>query len=224
MLYSMIAMVVICVFLDLRGPSTNHKLPVFVFLMLAIIGSWTFAERFDRRYASTKYRRSILIMALAWLLPVNALSVLAYYNSPDVDLFSEEEAAVASWARTETDRDALFFDTRSRVFMLVAGPRQYYWGRLAYAKQFGYPRDVMGARKQVRDNLYSDAALEPATLRALGNLVQDVYVIVRSNESPGEERFARDGDVFLRVFATAGISVWKVDRAACNRRMQTAGR
>lgn len=224
MFYSTIAMLVICIFLDLHGQSTNHKIPMFIFLMLAIIGSWTFAERFDRRYASAKYRRSILITAFALLMPVNVLSVLAFYNSPRVDLLSEEEAAVASWAQTETDRDALFFDTRERVFMLVAGPRQYYWGRATYAREFGYPKDIMDARRQVRDNLYSDTPLELATLRALGGLAQDVYVIVRSNESPGEERFSRDRDVFSRVFGTDGISVWKIDRAACNRRMQTAGR
>jgi len=224
MFYLTMATAIICILLDLHGASTNHKMPFFIFLMLAIIGSWTFAERFDRRHASRKYRRSVLITACVLLLPVNVLSVLAYYNSPVLDLVSDEESAVATWAQTETDRDALFFDTRDRVFMLVAGPRQYYFGRRTYADQHGYPKEMMKARKRLLDNVYSDEPLALETLQALADLESDAYVIVRANEGPGEGRFESERDVFKRVFGTDGISVWKVDRDACRRRSRTAMR
>ena len=98
---------------------------------------------------------------------------------------SAEEFLLARWVRQHTERTDVFIDEDSRVPLLVTGPRRYYFGRESYAEQWGYDRLEMARRRDVRDELYGDAAtLAPATTQALVELGTDIYMVERSSTGP----------------------------------------
>ena len=83
----------------------------------------------------------------------------------------------------------------------------------------------MRRRGHVRDNLYSEDDLDETTLAVLGDIPSEVYVIVRHDDpgTPGLNRFDRYPDLFDPVFATASMSVLRVDRDACREQAQKFG-
>jgi hypothetical protein len=208
---------VFCNVIRLPASNTYDKLPFFVFFPLAIIGSWTLADRFARRHATQRFRRNAVVLALVLLLPVNILLVASYYNSPAEEQVSADERAVSRWVAEHTERDALFFDSDDRVFLLVTGPRRYYWGRQSYAEQWGYPKAEIAKRKHARDNLYSSDPVDQKTFSTLAAIDTDVYIIVRDDDpsTPRSRRFAEYGSVFSEVHRTGAIAIFEIDRRAC---------
>lgn len=205
---------VFCNIIQLPASNTYDKLPFFVFFPLAVIGSWTFADRYSRAQASPRFRRRVAAVALLLLLPVNILLTVSYYVSRPEAHVDAAELRVAEWARRETRRDAVFFDSNDRVFLLVTGPRRYYWGRAAYAEQWGYPKEEMNRRRHARDDLYDAPPIDGGTFGTLAGIPDDVYVISR-HDMPGYRYLAKRTDVFTPVFESDGITVFSVDRAAC---------
>lgn len=208
---------VLCNILQLPGPNTYDKLPFFVFYPLAIMGSWTFAERFARPHATCRFRRRVAFVALILLLPVNVLMTAAYYRTSPKREITAEESRVAAWVSSETPREALFLDSGDRVFLLVAGPRRYYWGRESYAEQWGYPREEMATRRRVRDNLFSSHPITNTSLQAIGRLENELYVVARDDEpaTGGSGRFTAYPGVFREVYRQGAIVIFEVNRQAC---------
>ncbi|MFQ5511130.1 MAG: hypothetical protein ACE5EO_04710 [Candidatus Krumholzibacteriia bacterium] len=208
---------VICNVIRLPGINTYDKLPFFVHFPFAVMGSWVFADRFARPHASPRYRTRVVLAALLLLLPVNTFAWLAYHNTPTGDFVSPAAEELSAWVRQNTPRDAIFFENNDRVLLLLTGPRRYYWGRIIYADNWGYPKDEMAHRKHVRDNLYSTAALDAVTLATLGGMGAEVYVVVRDAEDGTRTltKTARYPALFRQVYRARGAVILRVDRAAC---------
>ena len=212
-----LSVLVLCNVISLPASNAYDKLPFVVFYPLAVIGSWTLADRYSRRHASTAYRRKVVLVALVLLIPLNLLLAASYYNTSPKREISDVESVVATWVAAETSREALFLDSDDRVFLLVAGPRRYYWGRESYAEQWGYPSDEMSRRKHVRDNVFSTGPLDRATFSAMGSMESDLYIIARDDEptTGGSTRLATYPGIFHEVFRKSEIAIFEVDRQAC---------
>ena len=102
--------------------------------------------------------------------------------------------------------------------VLVSVPRRQYWGREAYAEQWGYDAAEMNRRRALRDRLVGPEATttadetspDLAPLRAMG---APVYLIVRA-EDVGAGPFASWGEAhpaFREVHASAGIRLFRLD-------------
>jgi hypothetical protein len=203
--------------IKLPGASEVDKPPFVVFYPLAVIASWTLADRFTRRHASTAYRGKVIAFAALLLVPVNAFALLGFYNTPKGEVVTLAESSVSHWVRRETPRDAVFIDSRDRVFLLITGPRRYYYGRETYADQWGYSKTVMAQRRHLRDNLYADEPFFRSTLLELGNMKWQPYIIVRIGEDglSGPARFDRFPNLFEKVYESGPIVVFKVNRTSC---------
>ncbi len=203
--------------IKLPGINTYDKLPFFVHYPLAIIASWVFADRYCRRHASSRHRRRVVAAVLLLLLPVNTFAWLAYRNTPTGDPLTAQDKELTEWVQKETPRDAIFFENNDRVLLLLTGPRRYYWGRIIYADNWGSPREEMEHRRHVRDNIYSEDALNTPTLTTLGSMASEVYVVIRDNEdrTTTMEKFNRYPALFEVVFRIEDVVVLKLDRAAC---------
>jgi hypothetical protein len=212
-----LTLLVICNLINLPGPNTFDKTPFFIFYPLAIVGSWTIADRLSRRHASRRYKARVLLVALLLLLPVNTLALSAYFNTHVAPRLSAEERQIASWARKETPRDAIFFDSGDRVFLLNAGPRRYFWGRQVFANMWQYNQAEIKRRRHVRDSLYSGAELDSIALAELGAFPEDVFIIVRRDEDQGRAYagISRHRELFEPRVSAGSISIWEVNREAC---------
>ena len=215
LLYSTAIIIVVCNLIPLPGYNAIEKPPFLVFYPLAIVGSWTLAEWYLRQN-TTRSRAKVVVIIVLLLVPVNALALLGYASTPTEPWVTSAERSMSWWAQEETSRDAVFIDSKDRVPLLVTGPRRYYFGKRSYAEQWGYPKAIVEEREHVRENLYSEDPIDEATLAALGRIQNEVYVVARDTEADtNPTKLERYPSLFLRVYARDGISVWKVDRAAC---------
>jgi hypothetical protein len=214
-LYSTAIIIVVCNLIPLPGYNAIEKPPFLVFYPLAIIGSWTLVEWYFRQ-KTTRSRAKVVVVIVALLVPVNALALLGYASTPTEPWVTTAERSMSWWAQEETPRDAVFIDSKERVPLLVTGPRRYYFGKRSYAEQWGYPKAIVEQRQHVHDNLYSEDALDEATIAALGRIQYEVYVVARDTErDTNPTKLERYPSLFSRVYSRDGITIWKVDRAAC---------
>jgi hypothetical protein len=208
-----------CLIIVLPGPNMFDKPPFFVFYPLAVAGGWTLAglPESGRKFLGKKV--VVVLLFIVLFLPVNLLAILGYFNtSPKVTL-DQWERDVTEWVKENTSREAVFIDRGNHVFLAVAGPRRYYFGKNSYADMWGYNSEEINRRRQARDNLYSGAPLESSTFVAFAEVIPDLYVIVRKNENQTgyAEEIARFSGRLKRVFSSGPVSVYEVDKAACRR-------
>ncbi len=220
--FGLAATVVLCALIVLPDSNTYDKLPLFVFYPLAVIGGWTLSDIVMRRRSAAGRIAAALALAALFLVPVNAISFAAYFNTQDEPKYSRSEEAAAEWIRHNTARDAVFVDLNEKVFLLVAGPRSYYCGKIAYARQWGYNSLEMAERFHARDTLLGAGELDDATLRLLSEAPWDLYVIVRGPRRAAPV-VARHPELFRRVYTGGDIELYRVDRGAC-RRATSSGR
>jgi len=206
----------------LPNSNTYDKLPLFVFYPLAVIGGWTLSDIVARRRSAAGRAAAALILSVLFLVPVNAISFAAYFNTHDEPKYSQSEEAAADWIRHNTTRDAVFVDLNEKVFLLVAGPRSYYCGKIAYARQWGYNSQEMAERFHARDTLLGSGELDLTTLRLLSEAPWDMYVIVRGPRQTTPV-VARYPGLFRRVYTGGDIELYRVDRGAC-RHATSSGR
>jgi hypothetical protein len=214
--FGLAATVLFCALIVLPDSNTYDKLPLFVFYPLAVIGGWTLSDMVTRRRSAAARAAAALALSVMFLVPVNAISFAAYFNTHDEPKYTGSEVSAAEWIRDNTARDAVFIDDNEKVFLLLAGPRQYYCGKIAYARQWGYTRLEMAERFHARDTLLGGGDLDLTTLRLMSEAPWALYVIVR-----GEERAApavsRHPELFRRVYSGGDIALYEVIRGACGR-------
>jgi hypothetical protein len=214
--FAVLSTAVFCALIVLPGANTYDKLPFFLFYPLAVIGGWTVADVVARRHSTPGRIGAALVVALLVLVPVNAISFAAYFNTPTVEMYTRDEAATADWVRKHTAPEAVFIDEDKEDFLVVAGPRRYYCGKLSYARQWQYDRLQIARRIHARDVLLGDGPLDLSTLRLLSEAPWPLYVIDRS--APGSAAtVSRHPELFARVFASGGITLYRVNRDACAR-------
>jgi hypothetical protein len=198
-------------FVRLPGPNTTDKFTYLLYLPLSIVAGVTLSARWRGRRGA--------LMALLILGPANLLAWASYLGEPDYSVRPREVVEAYDWLRANTPRDAVIIDSRDRCDVLVSVPRRQYWGREAYAEQWGYDAGEMDRRRALRDRLLGPAGpadvpgASPhlAPLRALG---APVYVIVRA-EDVGAAAFAAWGLAhleFREVHASAGIRLFRLHR------------
>lgn len=217
-----LGIILICTVIELPGTNTANKLPLLVFFPLAVIGGWTLADWASRARGLGRQRAAFAVGLVLAFAPLNVLALGAYYHTtPDPHrsnpfaAMNAREREVAEWVKDNTPRGAIFFDSGDRVFLIANGPRRYYLGNSIYAEGWGYEESEIAKRKAVIDNLYSDKALTPKTLEVLGSLPEDVYVIVRDDESAIHgDKFERQPSLFLKAFVGNGIAVFRINRDA----------
>ena len=214
--FGLAATVIFCALIELPDSNTYDKLPLFVFYPLAVIGGWTLSDVVARRRSAAGRAAAALVLSVLFLVPVNAISFAAYFSTHDEPKYTGSEEAAADWIRNNTTRDAVFIDDNEKVFLLVAGPRRYFCGKIAYARQWGYARLAMAERIHVRDTLLGGGELNVTTLRLLSEAPWELYVIVRGPERPAPA-LSRLPGLFRRVYAGGDIVLYRVDRGACER-------
>jgi hypothetical protein len=215
--FATLSITMFCLIIRLPGPNTFDKLPFFIFYPLAVAGGWSLIE-FSGRWKDPLRRRIVTGLLFAvLLLPVNIIATGGYYNTPSEVVVTPLEMEVSEWVGDNTPRDAVFFDSNDRVFLLVTGPRRYYWGIESYAMNWGYRDAEMAKRRNARNALYATSPLDAATLETLGTINAEVYVIVREGEPgiSGMEKFKRYPEIFHEVFSSGSIRVLRIDKAAC---------
>jgi len=193
----------------LPGPNTTDKFTYLLYLPPAILAG----------VALSRHWRGMtgLVLALAILAPANLLSWASYFGEPDFSTRPAEVIEAYDWLRANTSRDTIVLDSRDRCDVLVSVPRRQYWGREAYAEQWGYDKAEMARRRALRDQLLgkpgvaarNGAAVDTGPLAAAG---APVIVIVRA-EDVGAAAFATwdaDHPQFHEVNRSAGIRLFRL--------------
>jgi hypothetical protein len=198
-------------FARLPGPNQFDKPALVVYLPLALTAGLALPGLWHG-LAGRPGRRTLFVAFLVlFLLPDNALRYASYLTERPPGPLSAEETALYRWIAEATPRDAVFLDSADRVDVLLRGPRAQYWGKQAYAEQWGYSREELARRRGLRDALYAPGDFDRALLAPLGALGRPAFVVVREEDAPGAaDRLAARGDLFRRVFREGGFHVFRV--------------
>lgn len=211
---ALLSLTLFCLVIALPGPNTYDKLGYFVFVPLSIVAGFGVADSILERSGRRRW-----LVALAWAalfyLPVNAIAFAGCFVTHDEVTVTNDEARLSAWVRDHTPRDALIIDDGDRVVMLVTAPRRYYWGSLAYAWQWGYPKLEMSRRLHARRALYATGALDATALGALGSVADPLYVVVRAEHRAAGAAVTRRPDLFKTVYDDGSLALVRVDTNAC---------
>jgi len=201
----------------LPGSNEFDKPGYFIFIPLALVGGWSLVD-LGRKYGGENgQRKAILVIAFFCFAPVNILGFLGWYLTPIPVEVSPDEQRVIEWVQEHTDRDDVFIDYDSRVFLLADGPRRYYYGRHSYALQWEYNADMMASRRHAVDSVYAeDTELDRNALRSLGSFGEQLFVILRPGEKgAGLTNAEQNPDLFEVVYRNDTMAVARVSSAAC---------
>jgi len=205
------AVTAFCFSIALPGPNTYDKLGYFVFIPFAIMAGIAIGDSIASRTG-----RSRTLVVAAWVLlffvPVNAIAFVSCFGTPDAVEVTPAEERLSQWVRANTTRESIFIDDHDRVPLLVTGPRRYYWGTLAYAEQWGYPKSEMTRRKRVVEALYGHGGLDASVLDAMRAVNEPLYVVVRPEHAGSAvtqhpdwfETVFEDSEIVLRRFTKQG--------------------
>jgi hypothetical protein len=217
--YSAVVVTAFCFSISLPGPNTYDKLGYFVFIPFAVIAGFAIADALERKAGRARVRTAA--WALLFFAPVNAIAFALCFGTPDAEEVTPAETRLSEWVRAHTPREAVFVDDDDRVPLLVTGPRRYFWGRLAYAEQWGYPRAEMSRRRHVVDAVYDASDLDGAALAGLASVEEPLYVVVRPQHA--HSAVARHPELFEKVYDGGDIGLVRVDRDACAAASESAG-
>ncbi len=203
--------VVIACTLRLPGTNTYDKPVYFAYLPLAILGGIAFARLWEDR------RRLAVAWVVACILPANALPMAVAWKGTPFSRTLPGDDALTLWARANTPREAAFVDLDHHVPLLVLGPRRAFFGRLAYARQWGYDRATMAARWHAARALTGGDTLDATAFEALADCPVPLYAVVRGPRAleRADSLCGRWPRAFRRVFAHDPLCVIEVDRDAC---------
>ena len=199
--------------ITLPGPNAYDKLGYMVFLPLSVLGGIALADLWTTTHG--RRHRALVALTVACMLPVNAITFAACFATPDEASMTAPEARMGAWLRDYTPRNALIIDDNDRVVFLVTVPRRYYWGRMAYAQMWGYPKLEMSRRLHVRRAIYAPGALDGTTLAELAAATDPIYVIVHPENWDANAACITHPDLFQTVYRDEKYAILQVDRQAC---------
>jgi hypothetical protein len=183
------------------------------FAYLALLPLAVFAVGgFERAWDSRRARRAALLAVASASLPLHVLYFHHAVRDASVFAVSEQERAVYNWIGKSTPRNAVFIEENDLVRVPVLASRDLYWGNEVYARNWGYPRAEMEARRRLRDAVFSKEGpgeVDIMQLRALGRRVFVIYRMKENDLINAHERF-RDTRKFRGRFATTEVAVWEV--------------
>ncbi|MCI0452573.1 MAG: hypothetical protein L0Z51_09330 [Candidatus Latescibacteria bacterium] len=204
-----------CFSIHLPGPNTYDKLGYFVFVPFAIVAGFAIADSVLARTGRARWT-AMAAWILLFFAPLNVLTFASCFATPDAVQVTPAEARLSAWVRENTAREAVFIDDQDRVPLLVTGPRRYFWGNMAYAEQWGYPRAEMTRRYHVVEALYRSTEVDAAALRSLASIEEPLFVVVRPEHAG--RAVANHPDLFQTVYDDGEIALARVDRDACRAR------
>jgi len=191
----------------LPGPNTTDKFTYLLYLPLAILASVGLASAW-------RGPRGVL-MAVLLLAPANLIGYASYFCDPDRGGRPKEVNESYDWLRANTPADAIILDSQDRCDVLVSVPRRQYWGREAYAEQWGYDLAEMDRRRSIRNHLLGPpgvaaATFDPSNLEPLIRLGSPIYLIVREEDvgAAAYGGWARAHPSFERAFDRSGIAIY----------------
>lgn len=190
----------------LPGPNTTDKFTYLLYVPLAIPAAVGLAG-----WARTRARVALLLLLLA---PANLIGWAGYWGDPDGGGRPADLRAACDWMARSTPVNAVVLDNRDRCDALVLVPRDQFWGRQAYADQWGYDRYEMERRRALRDTVYDAARpVTAADLKFLGRLQRPIFVIWRRDDFTSGADFTKldaTPDQFERVFESPTVRVYRV--------------
>jgi hypothetical protein len=212
--FSALATLVACLVVSLPGANDLGKPAFPVFLSVAVVAGFAIADHCASR--ATPWRRvTPVLWATLFAVPCNAIAFAGCFATPDGVEVTAEEAALGDWVRQTTPRNAVFIDEPGRVFLVVTGPRRYFFGSWHYASQWRYPRAEMARRHHAVRALYADAPLDSTALRVLTDVEDPLYIIVRpEHRGAGGAQWASE-NLFPVVFDDGMMQLRQMDRDAC---------
>lgn len=190
----------------LPGPNTTDKFTYLVYVPLVIPAAIGLAG-----WARTRGRVALLLLLLA---PANLIGWAGYWGDPDRSARSADLTAAYDWLARSTPPDAVTIDNHDRCDLLVLVPRAQYWGRQAYAEQWGYDRYEMDRRRALRDLIYDPARpVAAADLARPEQMKRPLFVLWRRDDFTSEADFTKldaTSDLFERVFDSPTVRVYRV--------------
>jgi hypothetical protein len=199
----------ISIVIRLPGPNTTDKFTYLIHVPLAIPAAIGLAE-----WARGRARLAWLLLLL---LPANLVGWAGYWGDPDRSDRPADVRAAYAWLAGSTPADAVMIDNRERCDMVVTVPRAQFWGREAYAEQWGYSDWEMERRRGLRDLLYDPARpVTAADLKLLERLKRPVYVLWRRDDFTSAAEFTKlDAvpDLFERAFDSPTVRIYRVRSA-----------
>lgn len=177
-------LVALCIVLP--GPNVYDKPPYFAFLPLAPLAGWSLHAIYRR--GSTRARRALIsVLCAAAIVPNTVILYAAYVADPGPPQSRPNESSMYEWIGEATARDAVFLENDDRVGMVVLGPRRLIWGHDSYAYQWGYDRDEMSRRRELRDRVYSGRPLTAWDAEELAGFGEEVYLVARREDFEGAD-------------------------------------
>ncbi len=190
------AALIVALCIDLPGPNKYDKPPYFAYLPLAPLAGWSLVS-ICRRGATVGRRALLSVFCAVAIAPNAALLYAAYVADPAPEGLLPERTGLYEWIRENTPREAVFLENKDRVKLVVLGPRRLIWGQESYADQWGYDRDEMERRKELRDRVYSKPGLTADEARELAGFGDHVYVVVRHEDFTPEEFTSFESSPYL---------------------------
>jgi hypothetical protein len=190
--------------------TTNNETK-FAYLVLLPLSALAVGG-FERVWDSVRARRAVVIAAASATLPLHMLYFHHAVRDPSVLAVGEQERAVYHWIAKSTPPDAVFIEENDLVRVPVLASRDLYWGNEGYARNWGYPRAEMQARRRLRDAVFSPEGPSEVDVMQLRTLGRRVFVIYRMKENDlinAHERF-QNTRRFRGKFATTEVAVWEV--------------
>lgn len=166
----------------------------------------------DRWWASLRKRWVAVLVVASATVPLHAVYFCNAVRDTSTLSVSAPERAVYDWIAKSAPRDAVVIEENDIVRVPVLASRDLYWGTEGYARNWGYPRDEMAARKRIRDEVFSERGPSDVALkhvRALGRPVFVIYRLHHDDMIDAPERFEYDRR-FRGRFATREIAVWEI--------------
>jgi hypothetical protein len=194
-------------FVRLPGPNASDKFSYLVYLPLAVAaGAWA-AERWRGRAG--------VVWAFLTLAPVNLIGYAGYWGEPDPSDRLSDPLDAYTWLAASTPGDAVILENRERADVLIKVPRSLFFGREAYAEQWGYDPIKTAQRRQLQDTIFStEGALEAEAMEPLRSLKRPVFVIFRREDFTLEAEFHkldRYPEWFAPVFERPEIRIYRLN-------------
>ena len=217
----LIPLLVINIFVDL--PTVNDSkfiFPLFIILLPPIV--W---EAIDIIRKSRKTRRILLIgwtFILFFTPPI--LTVRGFLMDRPVNpiekrrfIVSNEERALYSWLRENTEIDAVIMENNIDCLMPVFAHRRSFFPPPSAINVNGYRGEKINLYRRIKEKVFSNEPLSIDTIKEIASLKNDVYIVIWPSDVEKnpflKEKFTPYSNLIKKVYSSNGITVYRVEKS-----------